>query len=208
MPPMTIVTVSAAYGAGGATVGPRLAERLGVPFLDRAIPSEVAQRLAVPLKEASARDESLGGVLSRLVQRLAPVGLAFGAEPSKEAIDEDQYRRATEAIIREHAEAGDGVILGRAGALVLGDDPGVLHVRLDGPRERRIEQAIRLEGVDREEAEQRLDASDRARESYVRHFYHADARAPEHYHLVIDSTAVRLDAVVDTIVLAAGSRVR
>src|SRR3954454_9478930 len=152
---MTIVTVSASYGAGGAIVGPRLAERLGVPFLDRAIPSEVAQCLAVTLEEASARDESLGGVLSRLVQRLPPVGLAFGAEPSTEAIDEDQYRRATEAIIREHAAAGKGVILGRAGALVLGEDPGVFHVRLDGPRERRIEQATRLEGVGREQAEQR-----------------------------------------------------
>jgi cytidylate kinase len=204
---MTIVTVSAAYGAGGATVGPRLAERLDVPFLDRAIPSEVAQRLAVPLEEAAARDEAIGGLLSRVVQRLAPVGLAFGAEPSTEALDEEHYQRATEAIIREHAATGDAVILGRAGALVLRDDPRALHVRLDGPRERRAEQATRLEGIDRAEAERRLDASDHAREAYVRHFYHADARAWEHYHLVIDSTALSLDAVVDMIVLAAGARV-
>src|SRR5690348_5246030 len=114
---MTIVTVSAAYRAGGATVGPRLAERLGVPFLDRAIPSEVAQRLAVPLEEASARDESIGGLLSRVAPRLAPVGLAFGAEPSTETVDEEHYRRATEEILREHAARGAGVILGRAGAL-------------------------------------------------------------------------------------------
>ena len=47
-----VVTISASYGAGGAYVGPKLAERLGVPFVDRAIPNEVAQRLAVPLTEA------------------------------------------------------------------------------------------------------------------------------------------------------------
>ena len=58
---MTIVTVSAAYGAGGALVGPKLAERLGVPFLDRALPTEIAERLAIPLDEAVARDESIGG---------------------------------------------------------------------------------------------------------------------------------------------------
>ena len=41
-----VVTISAPYGAGGAYVGPRLAERVEVPFVDRAIPNEVAQRLA------------------------------------------------------------------------------------------------------------------------------------------------------------------
>src|SRR4051794_25841964 len=106
---MTIVTVSASYGAGGAIVGPRLAERLGVPFLDRAIPSEVAERLAVPLEEASARDESAGRLLSRVALRLAPIGLAFGAEPASDMLGEESYRRTTEEIICEHAARGDGV---------------------------------------------------------------------------------------------------
>ena len=51
---MNIVTVSASYGAGGALVGPQLAERLGVRFLDRAIPAEVAERLAIPEDESEA----------------------------------------------------------------------------------------------------------------------------------------------------------
>ena len=120
---MTIVTVSAAYGAGGALVGPKLAERLGVPFLDRALPTEVAERLAIPLDEAVARDESIGGVLSRMAMRLAPIGLAFGAETAPDAVDEEAYRRTTEELIREHAASGDLVVLGRAAALVLHDDP-------------------------------------------------------------------------------------
>jgi cytidylate kinase len=201
---MTIVTVSASYGAGGARVGPRLAERLGVPFLDRAITAEVAERLAIPLAEASARDQSIGGLLSRVALRLAPVGLAFGAEPG-EAIDEGAFRRTTEEIIRERAARGNAVILGRAGALVLKNDPRALHVRLDGPRARRLEQAVRL-GNAREEVEARMAETDRAREAYVRHFYRADPRAAAHYHLLIDSTAVPLEVVVDMIVLAARSR--
>src|SRR4051812_2103296 len=112
---MTIVTVSASYGAGGALVGPRLAERLGVPFLDRAIPSEVAERLAIPLEGAAARDASVGGLLSRVALRLAPIGLAFGAETPPDTVDEESYRRTTESIIREHASTGRVVILGRAG---------------------------------------------------------------------------------------------
>jgi cytidylate kinase len=205
---MTIVTVSAAYGAGGALVGPKLAERLGVPFLDRALPAEIAQRLAIPLDEAVARDDSIGGVLSRVAMRLAPIGLAFGAETVPEAVDEEAYRRTTEEVIREHAADGALVVLGRAGALVLRNDPRPLHVRLDGPRDRRLEQAVRLGDGDRAEVEKRLDETDRAREAYVRHFYRADPRDPALYHLTIDSTAIPLDTVVDVIERAALSRTR
>jgi cytidylate kinase len=205
---MAIVTVSAAYGAGGALVGPKLAERLGVPFLDRALPTEVAERLAIPLDEAMARDESIGGVLSRMAMRLAPIGLAFGAETAPDVVDEEAYRRTTEELIREHAANGDLVVLGRAAALVLHDDPRSLHVRLDGPRDRRIEQAVRLGDGERAEVEKRLDETDRAREAYVRHFYRADPRDPHLYHLTIDSTAIPLEAVVEMIELAALSRTR
>jgi cytidylate kinase len=205
---MKIVTVSATFGAGGGVIGPRLAERLGVQFLDRAIPSEVANRLAIPLEEAAARDESIGGLLSRMVLRLAPVGLAFGAETAPDTIDEESFRRTTEAIIREHAATGEIVVLGRAGAIVLKDDPRALHVRLIGPREKRIEQAVRLSGQDRERIEQRLDETDHARESYVRHFYHHDPADPELYHLTIDSTAIPLETVVELIAQAVHSRTR
>ena len=205
---MAIVTVSAAYGAGGALVGPKLAERLGVPFLDRALPTEVAERLAIPLDEAVARDESIGGVLSRMAMRLAPIGLAFGAETAPDAVDEEAYRRTTEDVIREHAASGDLVVLGRAAALVLHDDPRSLHVRLDGPRDRRVEQAVRLGQGESAEVEKRLDETDRAREAYVRHFYHADPRDPDLYHLIIDATAIPLDAVVELIERAALTRTR
>jgi cytidylate kinase len=205
---MKIVTVSATYGAGGAVVGPHLAERLGVQFLDRAIPTEVAERLAIPADQSQARDEAIGGLLSRVALRLAPIGLAFGAESAPDVVDEDAYRRTTEAIIREHATSGEVVVLGRAGALVLRNDPRALHVRLDGPREKRIEQAMRLGAGEREDAERRLHETDRAREAYVRHFYHHDPRDPDLYHLTIDSTAIPLEVVVDLIECAVLSRTR
>src|SRR4051794_16943059 len=205
---MKIVTVSAAYGAGGGVIGPQLAQRLGVQFLDRAIPSEVAERLAIPVDESAARDEAIGGLLSRMALRLAPIGLAFGAETTPDTVDEDAYRRTTEAIIREHAATGEVVVLGRAGAIVLRNDPRALHVRLDGPRENRIEQAGRLGAGERDEVERRLDETDRAREAYVRHFYRHDARDPDLYHLTIDSTAIPLETVAELIVTAVLSRTR
>jgi cytidylate kinase len=201
---MTLITLSAPYGAGGSQIGPQVAERLDVPFLDRAIPTEVAERMAVPLREALDRDESLGTPMARMSNWLGHVGQAFGAPAAlPEDADGDAYRRATEQVIREHAARTGAVILGRAAAVVLREEPDALHVRLDGPVGARLRQGMRLEGVDRETAERHVADTDRAREAYVQHFYRVDPRDPSLYHLVIDSTALPLETVVDVIVAAA-----
>jgi len=204
----TVVTLSAPYGAGGSYVGPRLAERLGVPFVDRAIPGEVAQRLSVPLAEAIRHDESPGSVFDRFIRALAPAGLPFGARPmlEHELIDENAYRAATEQVIRDEAGRRGGVILGRAAAIVLRDHPGALHTRLHGPRERRLERAMAIEAIERDEAERRMADNDRAREAYVRHFYGVDPSAAELYHVTIDTTVIDLDVCVDLLAAAAASR--
>ena len=204
---MTVVTLSASYGAGGSQVGPRLADRLGVAFLDRVIPTTVAERLAVPLDDALAHDDAVRSVLERMLMRFAPAAQAFsGAATPPEFVDERSFLRATEQVIREHAIAGSGVILGRAAAIVLHDTPGALHVRLDGPSERRLAQAMALEHADRETAERHMRETDRAREAYVQQFYGADARDAALYHLVIDSTTLPLDACIELIALAAAVR--
>jgi cytidylate kinase len=204
---MPVVTISASYGTGGSQIGPQLAQRLGVPFLDRAIPTAVAHRLAVPLEEAIAHDEVVRSVFERLLERFAPAAQAFsGAMPPPELLDDRSYLTVTEEVIRERAADGGAVILGRAAAVVLGDMPGALHVRLDGPRERRLEQAMRVEAVDRETAEQHMRETDRAREAYVRQFYDVDARDLSLYHLVLDSTALALDTCVELIAVAAAAR--
>jgi cytidylate kinase len=202
---MTVVTLSASYGAGGSYVGPRVAERLGLPLLDRAIPSAVAERLAVPMEDALAHDQAVRSVLERLLLRFAPAAQTFAGTAPAEIVDERSYLHCTEDVIRERAARG-AVILGRAGAIVLHDLPGALHVRLDGPADRRLAQAMKLEPADRETAERHLRETDRARETYVQQFYGADARAAEHYHLVIDSTAFALDTCVEWIVAAAATR--
>jgi cytidylate kinase-like protein len=204
---MTVVTLSASYGAGGSQIGPRLADRLGVAFLDRVIPTTVAERLAVPLDDALAHDDAVRSVLERLLMRFAPAAQAFsGTATPPELVDERSFLRATEEVIREHAAAGSGVILGRAAAVVLRDAPGALHVRLDGPAERRLAQAITLEGVDRDTAARHMRETDRAREAYVQQFYGVDARDATLYHMVIDSTALALDACVELIALATAVR--
>jgi hypothetical protein len=204
---MGVVTISAAYGAAGAEVAPAVAERLGLPFHDRAIPAQVAGRLGVPVAEAEANDDTVVRGLWRLVASLGtmpdPVG---GVLPVSALPDARAYRQQTERVLAEIAAGAGGVVLGRAGAIVLGDRPDVLHVRLDGPRERRLAAAVQRSGRDAEEVQREMAATDRAREAYVRHFYRCDPASAQHYHLVLDSTALPVETVVDLVVTAARAR--
>ena len=188
---MGVVTISAAYGAAGAEVAPAVARAAGLPFHDRAIPAQVAVRLGVPVAEAEANDETVVRGLWRLVASLGtmpdPVG---GVLPTSALPDPRSFRQQTERVLAEIAAGAGGVVLGRAGAMVLRDRPDVLHVRLDGPRDRRLEAAVRP-GRPADEIRREMAANDRTREAYVRHFYRCDPAEARHYHLVVDAPSCR-----------------
>jgi cytidylate kinase len=200
-----LVTVSASYGAGGSVVAPALAERLGVPFLRRVTTSTGDIDGPEPCFERLAPDEVHITPVHRLLASLTdamPVG-PTQSPPSVHHQDES-LRRDCEEDIRRVAAAGAGVILGRGAAVVLGKDRG-FHVRLDGPPALRVVQGAAIESVDPEQARRHMDAADRARTAYVRRLYRADPADLRHYHLLIDSTAIPLDTVVEMVLLALSS---
>jgi cytidylate kinase len=205
---MTLITVSASYGAGGSRVAPALAERLQVPFLGRP-PLPVAA--ADPGAEERACDESGGAAPGRLLSRIASLAVSWGT-PAGLTLDEllpDQaLRREIEQEIHDLAETGAGVILGRGAAVILHDDERALHVLLDGPVEARVRQAMEIEGIDEQTAQQRLTRVDRFRRAYIETLYGVDPHEPGICHVVLDSTAIPLDDCVELIVAAAAARVR
>jgi Cytidylate kinase-like family len=199
---VTLVALSATYGSGGSRIAPALAERLGVPLLDRARPVLPTERLDELLVAREPEETSGRPQLSTA----AALGLCWGT-PAGITLDallpDDEERRATERAVRERAATGEGVILGRAATVLLREDPRVLHVRLDGPVERRVRLAAELEGIDEADARRRLELTDRARYAIVDAFYGVDISSPRLYALVLDSTAMSVDASVELLARAA-----
>jgi cytidylate kinase len=208
---MPLVTISAQYGAGGSKVAPAVAEELGVPFVDRAIPVRVARELGVSVDESLAHDDRAdrGRVTRWLagVAQVATLGFAVGAVDAVDlragAPSDHDFVTHTEDVIRNVASGAGGVILGRAAALVLADQPRALHVRLHGPAESRLRLAAAVRGIDEAAAQQEMAETDSARTAYVKRFYHHDPEDIALYHLVCDSTALPISAVVELITSAA-----
>jgi hypothetical protein len=91
-----LIALSAAYGAGGSIIGAALAERLGVPFLDRAIPLAVADRLEVSYDDAAAHDEKVGaGWLERVLTAFATGDPGVPTPLPDDALSADDFRRST-----------------------------------------------------------------------------------------------------------------
>jgi cytidylate kinase len=204
---VTVVAISASYGAGGSEIGPALAQRLGVEFVDRLIPVAVAQRLDVPLDDAAAYDEQAPAPnwLERLLRGFTNTDASVPAPVAPDTFTSHDFRRAAEEVILRLAQTGRGVILGRGAVIVLRDWPQVLRVRLDGPRERRIEQALAMGDNDWSEAEAALRRLDRTQAEYASQLYGVEITDPALYHLMIDSTAITRDACVDLIARATQS---
>lgn len=202
------VTLSAAFGAGGGVVGPKLAERLGLPFHNRAIPATVSAELGVELESVLPHDGRTETGLARLLTAAARVPSATlgGAEAyliDPRQVDEKIVADQTASIVRAIADGDGGVILGRAAAVVLAGHPRALHVRLDGPVESRIRQAAGLTGLTEQAAKETQARVDKAREAYVKKLYGKDPRDSRLYHVMLDSTTITWETCVDILFLAA-----
>jgi cytidylate kinase len=203
---MGTVTIAATYGAGGSVIGPAVARRLKLPFVDRAIPVDLAKKLHGPLVAALADDSEAGSTVGRLLDSaLGYTGLFAGVPLGSEQLGVVPDVAHTERVIRGLAEGGGAVILGRAGVFVLKGRPDVIHVRLDGDVEARRRAAMEREGLDYNSAARQQEAADHARRSYISHFYPRAGtwEDPHHYHLILDSTAISIDTCVEIITRAA-----
>src|SRR3712207_3957490 len=85
---MPVITVSRLTGSGGATIGQRLAERLGASYLNTQIIQEVARRLGISEAAAAAYNERAEAFIERLARvlwladpSLAPVGRPIPSIP-------------------------------------------------------------------------------------------------------------------------------
>lgn len=192
-----VVTLFELYGAGAEYVAPRVAEALGVPYVEQAFSS-----LTIEEAEAAqqAREDS-EGLLARIFRGLGNAGNVLGdrgaealfAADDKTLVD-DNNRKVIEST------AGGGVLVGRNGAVILADRPGALHVLLTGTQEDRIDRAAATAGITRERAATRQASEDRIRREMSEQLYFWNPQDPSRYDMVLNTSRLALDEVVTIIV--------
>ena len=199
VPTKPVVTLFEQYGAGADYIGPKLAERFGVQYVGYRWSSEELEQLhATPAEEQTAFDRFM-------------VAAGRGAEPGESTPVHLFQMADNEAVNANSAElnamAAKGlVVLGHNATVILADHPGALHVKLDGPAERRVAYAAAATGIDQAHAARRLAREDRVRAEFSLALYGWDPRTNDRYHLVVNTSLFGVDDAV-RIILAARERV-
>lgn len=171
--PGVIVTIAREHGSSGKEIGRLAAQRLGVPFYYKEMTALAAQESGMDREFISGLNRNAPKALYNLYLSTRVVRMAIMA----------QYR-----ILQRIAENGSCVIVGRAADYVLRDHEQVFRVFIRAPREYRVGRAMEVYGDTREEAEENIRRSDRARAAYYRHISGKRWGDEANYDLVVDSS--------------------
>ncbi len=194
-----VVTLFEKYGAGARYVGTRVAKELGVEFMDQAFSSADIESAKYP---GGGRANDQGGGLARFLGRFAPSATLLDDASIPLAQEQDAEMVEENTRIVKEAGARGVVMLGRNGALILGDISTALHVQLDAPVEVRIARAAKEEGLDLAHAARRQRNEDWVRAEMSERFYYWNPMSIDRYDLVINTGVLDLDTAVDVIVAA------
>jgi cytidylate kinase len=194
-----VVTLFEKYGAGARYIGPKVARALGVEWMDQALSSADIESEKYP---GGGRAGDQGGGLARFLGRFAPGATVLDDASIPLAQAQDAEMVAENTRIVKEAGARGVVMLGRNGALILGNIPTALHVQLDAPVEVRIARAAKEEGVDLAHAARRQRNEDWARAEMSERFYYWNPMNIDRYDLVVNTAVLDLDTAADVIVAA------
>lgn len=189
----TIVTLWGTYGTGTDEIATKLAEVLGVPMHRGAYSSdELKAAVMSPTDDPNADSWYL-------VQALPPGGnskwrtIFRGVQQAQ-----DQVREKLIAEVKEDAKRG-GVFVGRNATYILRDYPNALHVRLDGPIEKRVARIVARQNLDQDQAQENAIFEDEVRAGMSIALFNWDPRQDEHYDLAVFTTNLEIDEVVNVI---------
>jgi hypothetical protein len=221
------VTISRQLGSLGDEIGQDAARVLGYSYVDRHIVETVSQRMEAPEEAIHEIEEKSPTfpkrVANAIIQafadgsRLAPLAgvVPTPIMPAADDVEQDQsppvftfdlndtlYLNFVRQVIKDVAERGDAVIVGRGTHLLLRDLPHSLHVHVVAPMKVRAERLMRERQCSYEAAEKAASNSDNARESYTQRFYHTRWSDPNQYDLTINTARLSREHAVNLIVSA------
>lgn len=176
---MKVITITREFGAGGGELGRRVAELLGWDVLDRELLHEAAKLEHVPDAD-----------LERLDEKSVDVADRFKLQPPHQ-----KYIHGLTEAVRQAADRGNVILVGRGARHLLGDTLKAFHLRLVAPKPWRAQRMAKREGLSEEAALARCTEVDRTRDRFTRYFFGAAANQPAQYDLTINSSRIALEDV-------------
>ncbi|MBD9241311.1 MAG: cytidylate kinase-like family protein [Ruminococcaceae bacterium] len=184
-----IITISREFGSGGRTIGKLVAEHLGIQCYD----AELIQKLAAESGFDEGYIQNAGEYTPSGFFASALTDRSFGLT-NEDLLWKLQYR-----IIREIAEKGPCVIVGRCADYILREQTDCLKVLVHADMKFRADRIVRVYGEREESPEARLKEKDKRRAAYYRFYTDMKWGDAAHYHIALDSGVIGIEKCAEII---------
>jgi len=193
-----VITIGRQIGSGGKIVAAKLGKILNIPIYDKELiyiaskESGLAPELFEKADEKSSK--SVLGNIFGFAGALSDSAASMGAYLNNDKLFDIQSK-----IIRELAENGSAIFVGRCADYILRDHPNIKSVFITAKLEDRIERLCGTMGISREKAESMIAATDKKRPAYYNYYTFKTWGAASSYDLCINSSVFGIEGAVRTI---------
>lgn len=203
IPQDLIVVIGRTFGSGGRRIGKLLAQRLNIKYYDRELLSEAADRLGLDPGLFIANDERCPSPIRSLMTSASGITDQF----SLGGITSEHIYALQSRVIRDIADRGPCVIVGRSADYILREHPHLVSVFLHSPLHTRAAYIMaRGDAPSEGKARDLARSRDRAREKFYNYFTGRRWGAGDNYHMTLDSSLLSDEAAVSTLIAYIESR--
>ena len=200
-----VITINRELGSGGRSIGEKLAQRLNVPFYDKALIQGLKEKYELTTEEIErlkGQKHNWWADFKRSL-KIIPSYAAPQMISAKDAIPDflitdDIFQSETE-ILRGIAEDESCIIAGRSGFFVFRDYPNHLSIFIQASMDYRISRLVEKRGISREEAERIIKEVDKGRENYVKKYTGTSRYDTRNYDIVLNAEEHTEEEIVDLI---------
>ena len=193
---MNIITISREFGSGGRELGKRLADLLGYSYYDREIISKLAEKHNF---DENYIENVLEGGMTFNVPITYGRTFSYTDATGQQAIEllSSQYR-----LLRELAEKGNCVIVGRCANVILEDFRPLdifVYADLQSKIDRCRERAPKGENIKDSELKRKIRQIDANRAKQQRFMSDKKWSAKEGYHLCVNTSGLEIKTLAPVI---------
>ena len=198
-----VITIARQYGSGGREIGERVAELLGIPIYDKEIINAAAEKGNLNVEVIKNADESAANsLLYTLAMGSNVIGttMHFGY---KMPINDKLFILQSE-VIKDYAEKGSCVVIGRCSDHVLRDVEGVFRLFIYGDLEhRKARVALRHPEIKSSQVIDVINKTDKRRASYYNFYTGNKWGKYDNYDMAINSSTLGIEGTAQLIAASA-----
>lgn len=191
-----IITIGRQYGSAGRHIGEELAKKLNVKCYNNELITLAAKKSGMSHHIANEADEN---ATNSLLYTLA-MGSSFWGGNAGIAFDmpiNDKLFVTQSDVIKELANEGEAIFIGRCADFVLREYPNVIKLFIYAPLEARIEHVMELHNVNADKAKDMIIKTDKRRANYYNYYTGQKWGKLENFHIAVDSSKLGFEKTAD-----------